>query len=190
MGMGRWPVSDTPLPAGITIARAEHSFEETPMEKIQFDDIAALQKHISEEYGEFGGTFEITQDVISKFADVTGDHQWIHLDVERCEKESPFGTTIAHGFLTLSLLPMMSGLSKAPFAVTGFANAVNYGSDKLRFLSPVPAGSKIHSRGRLVSAEAGKKGTRIEQETAIHVVGNDRPALIYNGITLFQGKIG
>ena len=160
------------------------------MEKIQFDDIAALQKHISEEYGEFGGEFEITQDIIQRFADVTGDHQWIHLDVERCEKESPFGTTIAHGFLTLSLLPMMSGLSKAPFVVTGFANAVNYGSDKLRFLSPVPAGSKIHSRGRLVSAEAGKKGTRIEQETAIHVVGNDRPALIYNGITLFQGKIG
>ncbi len=160
------------------------------MEKIQFDDIAALQKHVSEEFGEFGQSFEITQDMINQFADVTGDHQWIHLDVERCKKESPFGTTIAHGFLTLSLLPMMSGLAKAPFAITGFANAVNYGSDKLRFLSPVPAGSKIHSRSRLVSAEAGKKGTRIEQETAIHVVGNDRPALIYDGITLFQGKIG
>ena len=160
------------------------------MEKIQFDDIAALQKHVSEDFGDFGDTFEITQEVINKFAEATGDHQWIHLDVERCEKESPFGTTIAHGFLTLSLLPMMSGLAKAPFAIVGAGNAVNYGSDKLRFLSPVPAGSKIHSHGRLVSAEAGKKGTRVEQETAIHVVGNDRPALIYNGITLFQGKIG
>jgi acyl dehydratase len=160
------------------------------MEKIQFDDIAALQKHVSEEFGDFGKDYEITQEAINQFADVTGDHQWIHLDVDRCKKESPFGTTIAHGFLTLSLLPMMGGLSKAPFAITGFANAVNYGADKLRFLSPVPAGSKIHSRSRLVSAEAGKKGTRIEQETAIHVVGSERPALLYSGITLFQGKIG
>ncbi|MFP6654813.1 MAG: MaoC family dehydratase [Myxococcota bacterium] len=160
------------------------------MEKIQFDDIAGLQKHINEEFSDFGDTFEITQEVIKQFAEATGDHQWIHLDVERCEKESPFGTTIAHGFLTLSLLPMMSGLAKTPYAIVGFANAVNYGSDKLRFLSPVPAGSKIHSHSRLVSAEAGKKGTRVEQETAIHVVGNDRPALIYNGITLFQGKLG
>jgi acyl dehydratase len=160
------------------------------MEKIKFDDIAGLQKHISDEYGDFGDPFEITQEVINQFAEATGDHQWIHLDVERCEKESPFGTTIAHGFLTLSLLPMMSGLAKAPYAIVGFANAVNYGSDKLRFLSPVPAGSKIHARSRLVSAEAGKKGTRVEQETAIHVVGNDRPALIYNGISLFQGRLG
>ena len=160
------------------------------MEKIQFDDIAALQKHISEEFSDFGGTFAVTQEVINQFAEVTGDHQWIHLDVERCKKESPFGTPIAHGFLTLSLLPMMSGLAKAPFAVTGYANAVNYGADKLRFLSPVPAGSEIHAHSRLVSADAGKKGTRIEQETAIHVVGNDRPALVYSGITLFQGKVG
>ena len=160
------------------------------MEKIQFDDIAAIQKHISEEFGEFGDEFEVSQEVINKFADATGDHQWIHLDVERCKKESPFGTTIAHGFLTLSLLPMMSGLAKAPYAIVGFANAVNYGSDKLRFLSPVPAGSKIYSHSRLVSVEAGKKGTRVEQETAIHVVGNDRPALVCNMISLFQGKIG
>jgi len=160
------------------------------MDKIQFDDIAALQKHVSEEFGEFGEEYEITQEAINQFADVTGDHQWIHLDVERCKKESPFGTTIAHGFFTLSLLPMMSGKMKQDYAITGFANAVNYGADKLRFLSPVPAGSKIHARGRLVSADAGKKGTRIEQETAIHVVGSERPALLYSGITLFQGKVG
>jgi acyl dehydratase len=170
---------------------AVNPFEETPMEEIRFDDIAALQKHISEEFSPFGGEIEISQKMINEFADVTGDHQWIHLDVERCKKESPFGTTIAHGFLTLSLLPKLSGMAKAaPFRIVGFANAVNYGSDKLRFLSPVPAGSKVHARSRLVSAEAGKKGTRMEQETAIHVVGSDRPALLYSGITLFQGKIG
>ena len=132
---------------------------------------------------------EITQERVNQFADATDDHQFIHVDPERAA-QTPFGGPIAHGFLTLSLLPMLAGLSKAPFALHGFGNAVNYGSDKLRFLSPVPAGSKIHSRSRIVSVEAGKKGTRLEQETAIHVVGSDRPALIYNMITLYQGKIG
>ena len=160
------------------------------MEKSQFDDIAGLQKFISEEYDEFGDECEITQEAINKFADVTGDHQWIHLDVERCKKESPFGTTIAHGFLTLSLLPMLSGLSKTPYAIVGFANGVNYGSDKLRFLSPVPAGAKIHSRSRLVSVEAGTKGTRVEQEEGVDGGGSDGPELVSNVITLFQGKVG
>ncbi|MFK7896382.1 MAG: MaoC family dehydratase [Myxococcota bacterium] len=157
------------------------------MDKIAFDDIATLEKHVSDDFGDFGEEFEVTQEVINKFADVTGDHQWIHIDTERAKTESPFGTTIAHGFLTLSLLPMMAAKGNAPFVITGAKNALNYGSDKLRFLSPVPAGSKIHSHSRLVSAEAGKKGTRLEQETAVHVVGNDRPALIYSMITLYQG---
>ena len=160
------------------------------MEEIQFDDIAALQKHVSEEYGPFGPDFEITQGMIDQFAEVTGDHQWIHIDVERARRESPFGTTIAHGFLTLSLLPKMAGAGEESFRIAGFGNAVNYGSDKLRFLSPVPAGSKIHLRTRLVSAEAGKKGTKIESEAAVHVTGSDRPALLYNMITLYQPKAG
>ncbi len=158
------------------------------MEKIQFDDVAAIQKHVSEEFGEFGGEFEITQELINQFAEVTGDHQWIHVDIDRAKNESPFGTPIAHGFLILSLLPMLGGLAKPPFTIVGAGNVVNYGSDKLRFPAPVPAGSKIHSRSRLVAAEAGKKGTRVEQEMAIHVVGSDRPAIIYSMITLFQGK--
>ena len=160
------------------------------MEKIQFDDIAALQKHVSEEFGPFGEPVEITQEKINQFAEVTGDHQWIHVDVERAQKESPFKTTIAHGFLTLSLLPLLSAQSKDAFQVVGHGNAVNYGSDKLRFLSPVPAGAKVHARSRLVSAEAGKKGTRVEQEIAIHAVGNDRPALLYSMIVLYQPKQG
>jgi acyl dehydratase len=158
------------------------------MAKIQFDDIPALEKHISEEFGPFGEPVEISQDLINEFAEVTGDHQWIHVDVERAEKESPFGTTIAHGFLTLSLLPKLSTLDDGPFAVVGHSNAVNYGSDKLRFMSPVPAGAKIHCHRRLVAVEAAKKGTRVEIQYAIHVVGSDRPALIYNMITLYQGK--
>ena len=130
---------------------------------------------------------EVTQEMDKQFAEVTGDHQWIHVDVERCEKESPFGGPIVHGFFTLSLLPMLNGKAKVKYKTKGVKNAVNYGSDKLRFLSPVPVGSKLHAHTRLVSVEAGKMGVRLELVTAIHVVGNDRPAVIYNMITLLQG---
>ena len=157
-------------------------------EKIEFDDIASLQKHVSEEFGPFGKEVEVTQEMINQFADVTGDHQWIHLDTERAKRESPFGTTIAHGFLTLSLLPQLSAQEEPPYVVVGFGNVTNYGSDKLRFLAPVPAGAKVHAHSRLVSVEAGKKGTRIEQEVAVHAVGSDRPALIYSMISLYQPK--
>lgn len=158
------------------------------MEEIQFDDIEALQKYVSDDYGPFGAEFEVTQEAINQFAEITGDHQWIHIDVERAKKESPFGTTIAHGFLTLSLLPKMANADKSRYRLVGHGNAANYGSDKLRFLSPVPSGSKIHSHSRLVSVEAGKKGTRIQTEISVHVVGDDRPALIYNMIVLYQPK--
>ncbi len=109
------------------------------MEKIQFDDIETLRAQISEEFGPFGNEVEVSQKTIDQFAEVTGDHQWIHLDAERCKKESPFGTTIAHGFLTLSLLPKLSGGADDEFVIAGAGNVTNYGSDGLRFLSPVPA---------------------------------------------------
>ncbi len=109
-------------------------------------------------------------------------------DVERCKKESPFGTTIAHGFLTLSLLPRMGGRSEREpeWTLVGQGNVVNYGSDKIRFLAPVPSGSKLHSRSRLVDVEATPKGTRLVREIAVHVVGNDRPSLVYHMIVLYQ----
>jgi acyl dehydratase len=160
------------------------------VEQIPFDDIAALRRHVNQEFGPFGESVEISQTMIDRFAEITGDHQWIHVDVERAKRESPFKTTIAHGFLTLSLLPLLNAKGKSSFVVVGHGNAVNYGSDKLRFLSPVPAGAKVHARSRLVSAEAGAKGTRIETEVAVHVVGNDRPALLYGMIILYQGKVG
>jgi len=160
------------------------------VQQIRFDDIASLQKHVSQEFGQFGEPIEVSQAMIDRFAEITGDHQWIHVDVERAKRESPFKTTIAHGFLTLSLLPLLSARGKSTYQVTGHGNAVNYGSDKLRFLSPVPAGSKVHAHSRLVSIEAGPKGTRVETEVAVHVVGNDRPALLYSMIVLYQGKVG
>ncbi len=157
------------------------------MEKIRFDDVDAIQAKVSEEWGAFGEELEVTQQMIDGFAELTGDHQWIHVDVERCKKESPFGGPIAHGFLTLSLLPKMSSVEKSDYAIVGAGNVTNYGSDKLRFLSPVPSGSKVHSRSRLVSVQGSPKGTRVEREVAIHVVGNDRPALVYSSIVLYQG---
>lgn len=156
------------------------------MEKIAFDDIAALEAQVSEEFGSFGSPVEVSQEMIQRFADLTGDHQWIHLDEERCKKESPFGTTIAHGFLTVSLLPSVSASKEDGFAIVGAGNVTNYGSDGFRFLSPVPSGSKLHARKRLKAVSSTPKGTRVVMETAVHVVGNDRPALVYDGITLYQ----
>jgi acyl dehydratase len=156
------------------------------MEEIRFDDVEALRKHVSDEYGPWGTEMEVSQKMIDEFAELTGDRQWIHIDVERCKKESPFGTTIAHGFLTLSLLPSLSGGARQGYRIVGAGNVTNYGADGFRFLSPVPAGSKLHARSRLKGIEATPKGTRVATETAIHVVGSERPALVYEGITLYQ----
>ena len=158
------------------------------MEKIEFHDVEALRAKIGDEFGSFGGEVEVSQEMIDRFAELTGDRQWIHVDVERCQKESPFGTTIAHGFLTISLLPRMGGRSEreSEWTLVGQGNVVNYGSDKIRFLAPVPSGSKLHSRSRLVDVEATPKGTRLVREIAVHVVGSDRPALLYHMIVLYQ----
>ena len=152
------------------------------MPGVRFDDAAALEAAISDEFGEWGPEFEVTQEVIDAFAELTGDHQWIHVDVERA-RDGPFGGTIAHGFLTLSLLPV---LLDGALPVTGFANAINYGADSLRFLAPVPAGSMIHARSRMVRAEVKRSGTRIHTEVAIHVVGSERPSVLYTMVTLFR----
>ena len=108
------------------------------MTAIAFDDIDAINAQASEEYGEWGNELVVTQEMINQFADLTGDHQWIHVDVERCEKESPFGGPIAHGFLTLSLMPSLISM---PVQLTGMKNVVNFGSGGLQFRRPVPAGA-------------------------------------------------
>jgi hypothetical protein len=157
------------------------------MEEIRFDDVAKLQTKVTEEWGDFGGTFTVSQEIINQFADLTGDHNWIHVDVEKSKELSPFGGPIAHGFLTLSLMPQLGGgNTKQDYQVTGFHNVVNYGSDKLRFTGPVPSGSEIHMRSRLVGVEAKPKGTQVTSELAIHVVGNERPAIVYQMIILYQ----
>jgi len=120
------------------------------MTAIAFDDIDAINAQASEEYGEWGDELVVTQEMINQFADLTGDHQWIHVDVERCEKESPFGGPIAHGFLTLSLMPSLISM---PVQLTGMKNVVNFGSGGLQFRRPVPAGATLHARSRVVRAE-------------------------------------
>jgi acyl dehydratase len=154
------------------------------VDEIRFDDIEQLRSKVSDTFGEWSEPVEVSQEMINRFAELTGDHQWIHVDVERAKRESPFKTTIAHGFLTLSLLPTMRG--KATWKLVGYGNATNYGADKLRFVSPVPAGSKVHSRSRVVGVEAQPKGTQVKQEIQVAVVGSERPALIYEMLVLYH----
>jgi len=158
------------------------------MQEIRFDDIDALRARVSDEFGPFGGPIEVTQDMINRFADLTGDRQWIHIDVERAKRESPFRQTIAHGFLTLSLLPALR--TPLDYRIVGYGNATNYGADKLRFISPVPAGSAVHARSRLVDIQAKPKGTQVTTEIAVHVVGQERPALLYTMLVLYHPRLG
>lgn len=155
------------------------------MEDIRFDNIAGLTAKITDQFGAWSQTVEITQDMINKFADVTGDHQWIHIDVERARRESPFRAPVAHGFLTLSLLAALH--SEQSFRVVGSNLTVNYGANKLRFVAPVPAGSKVHARSRMIAVEKRPQGTQVTMETHLNVVGSDKPALIYEGLFLYVG---
>ena len=154
------------------------------MKEIRFDDIEGLRGMIKEEYGPWGTEMQVTQEMINQFAELTGDHQWIHVDVERAKRESPFGGPIAHGFLTLSLLPSLR--SPTDYSITGYGNAVNYGANKLRFLSPVPAGGKLHARSRLKAIEPKPKGTMITNEIEVGIVGRETPALIYEMVVLYN----
>jgi acyl dehydratase len=149
---------------------------------IRFDDIPALQAKISKEWGPWSEPVEVTQEKINQFADVTGDHQWIHVDVERAKRESPFRGPVAHGFLTLSLLPGFQ--MKDDYRIVGMRNGVNYGANKLRFTAPVPAGAKVHARSRMIAVEPRPQGTMITRETEIAVVGQERAAVVYESLTL------
>jgi acyl dehydratase len=134
-----------------------------------------LLQHVGKELGP-SEWLTVTQEMIDKFADATGDHQWIHVDVERAKKELPGGKTIAHGYLTLSLLPrMMPELLK----VTKRSRGVNYGSNKIRFVSPVPAGARVRLRSTIKNVEPVEgNGVRITFEAVIEVEGQERPAMV------------
>ena len=151
---------------------------------VRFDDLEAINALASEEFGDFGPAVEVSQQVIQGFADLTGDHQWIHVDVDRATRESPFGGPIAHGFLTLSLLPQLIG--RGPVTLSGQQAAINYGAESLRFLAPVPAGSTVHARTRLVRAEAKSGGTLLTTEADVRVVGAEKPSILYRMQVLYR----
>ena len=118
-----------------------------------FNSISELTAAIGEDLG-YGDWLEVTQDRIDAFADATGDHQWIHVDPERA-KDGPFGATIAHGYLTLSLLPLLAG---DIFTVNGPKLVINYGLNKVRFPSPVKVGSRIRANAEIVSIDDSPAG--------------------------------
>ncbi len=149
------------------------------MSTIQFNDQAAMNSLISEEFGPWSKSFVVDQQLIDDFARLSGDDYWIHTDPERAAKESPFGSTIAHGFLILVCLSRFERDDDMLGNIAGYSFMNNYGSNKLRFLDPVPVNSEIHSRSRIKAVEVGEKGTKLTLEQVVHVVGNERPALVY-----------
>lgn len=154
------------------------------MDTLQFDDIDGLNASASDQFGDWGPEVAVTQEMIDQFAALTGDRQWIHVDVDRAIRESPFGGPVAHGFLTLSLLPQLMGGGSLP--VAGHTSVANYGAEKLRFISPVPAGSRVHGRSRLIKASVHAKGTLVTTEIEVGVVDAERPALLYSMQTLYM----
>jgi acyl dehydratase len=126
-----------------------------------------------------GGWLEVTQDRIDTFADATGDHQWIHVDVERAAA-GPFGGTIAHGYLTLALLiPLWTDLLR----IEGIGMAVNYGLNKVRFPAPVPAGAKVRLAARLGAVEdVGPRTVQAVVDLTLELEGSDKPAVVAQAV--------
>jgi acyl dehydratase len=123
-----------------------------------------------------GEWLEITQERISQFAAATGDHQWIHEDVDRCKRDSPFGATIAHGYLTLSLIPHLT--HNALTIRQPMRMAINYGANKVRFTSPVPCGSHIRARMTALEVSDVQRGWQVRWQITVEIQGNDKPACV------------
>ena len=149
------------------------------MATVQVEGIEGLKALQGQEIGPSEWR-EVTQEDIDTFAELTGDHQWIHTDVERAKKESPFGTTVAHGNLTLSLI---DGLRIELLKSTGFRLGVNYGWNKVRFPAPVPSGSRIRATAEVVEVEeVGGGWFQIVTRFAVEVEGNEKPACVADSV--------
>jgi acyl dehydratase len=146
-----------------------------------FTDIAGLSAAKGQRLGE-SEWLAIEQPRIDAFADATGDDQWIHVDAERA-KDGPFGATIAHGYLTLSLIP---GLTREIFRVDGATMAVNYGVNKVRFISPVRVGSKVRAVTEVADAEPLPTGIQMTFRTTIELDGGERPACVAEHISRYS----
>ncbi len=144
--------------------------------------VAELQERVGEELG-VSDWLTVDQDRIDAFADATLDHQFIHVDPERAA-HTPWGTTIAHGFLTLSLLPhLTAGITPAP---EGTVMAINYGSDKVRFITPVKSGSRVRARVKLADVQPRSPGQwLVKSDVTVEIEGEDKPALAAQTLTVF-----
>jgi acyl dehydratase len=138
-----------------------------------FEHLSDLQSLVGQEIGT-SDWITVDQERIQRFADATGDHQWIHLDTERAAK-GPFGTTIAHGFLTLSLLPEMSAHA---FEVRDTRMGVNYGLGRVRFPAPVPSGSRLRGRFKLLGYEPLDGGAQLTVEVTMEREGGSKPVCV------------
>jgi acyl dehydratase len=146
-----------------------------------FESVADLAAVEGQSIGE-SDWVTISQEDVILFADATGDHQWIHVDPERAA-EGPFGTTIAHGYMTLALLPR---LQHQMYTVKGIKLAINYGLNKVRFPSPVPVGSRVRAKSSLVGIEdVGNGATQAVVSTTVEVEGADKPACVAESVVRY-----
>ncbi len=143
--------------------------------------LATLAAFVGRELG-VSGWHPVEQARIDAFADVTGDHQWIHVDKERAQRESPHGATIAHGYLTLALLPALR--AEVGVVPAGVGQTINYGLDRVRFLAPVRAGARIRARVTLLSAEPKGAGVLVKTLNTIEVEGEEKPAVLAETLAL------
>ena len=148
------------------------------MDAVEMKDLPGL---VGQETG-VSDWLEITQDRVNQFAEATGDHQWIHIDVERATRE--MGGPIAHGYLTLSLIPF---LSAGLMPVKGVTRGINYGSDKVRFTNMVRVGKRVRLRQKLLGVEARSGGLQVKNQCTIEIEGEERPACVAETISVIYG---
>ena len=144
-----------------------------------FNGIDELEEAVGEQLGH-SEWHTVTQEKVDQFADATGDHQWIHVDPERA-KAGPFGGTIAHGYMTLSLLPM---LNAQIYRIDGLTMGINYGTNKVRFPAPVPVGSRVRAGAELVEVTPNAQGAQAVVRTTIEVEGGEKPACVAESVVV------
>ena len=177
-------IDSTPAALAAAAEAAASAVAVAGKRQVRFDDEAAMKALVSETYSAWSNQVVVDQALIDEFARLSGDDYWIHTDPERARKQSPFGGTIAHG----ALVQVLQSRFRIPldYEVVGFNNMVNYGSDRLRFPAPVPAGSRIQARSRVKSVEKLPKGMQMTMEIVTHVVGSERPSVINDLVILYM----
>jgi acyl dehydratase len=141
---------------------------------IRFSHVDELRARAGQEIGT-SDWLAVTQERITAFADATGDHQWIHVDVERAARETPFGSTIAHGFLTLSLI---SALMRGTITIGGLRMTINYGLNRVRFVSPVPAGARVRARVALARLDDAADSVQATWHVIVEREGAEKPCVV------------